>query len=507
MKKMIQISLFLSCSTVYFSQVGINTNTPEATLDIRAKNHNGTVTANDGILVPRVNNLASAGSINGQLVYLTANNGSFTKGFHYWDGSIWVPISGDSSKDSWIDGVGNTNSSNNIVIGSNSGSDYAKLDIQSTNKGILLPRMNLTSATMDLNADGDNNIANQPVGLIVFNTGTTIRSGFYFWNGTEWRTLDNSTAEAPIITNILCDAAVLTPSTYTSGVAYSGTLLVPYENGNGGTYAGGTSVVANGITFTLQGNKLEYGSGNLVFKAVGTPSSSSPVMTNILMNNSLIPFMPSSYSCTVKVGESSVENKVSAVMGPLAYYGNYIIDNTGFTPGAVNDKVYEKIVTSPDGKFSVRLGTVEGYALQYADLTIRNNTGTNQTIIWNFGDNFITNGYLSYASNASVIPGDGKWYGNNNGSPATPESSAFYAIPSSGSTVTSLTSYYGWADQDVYNGAPEFRRYTWTTSNTSDQTIYNLEFMMGAPNPTALANDANCAQTKVYLKIEQIKAN
>lgn len=35
------------------SQVGINTPTPEATLDVRAKNHLGTVSTKDGLLVPQ----------------------------------------------------------------------------------------------------------------------------------------------------------------------------------------------------------------------------------------------------------------------------------------------------------------------------------------------------------------------------------------------------------------------------------------------------------------------
>lgn len=74
------------------AQVGINTNTPEATLDIRAKNHTGSlpgaVTSDDGVLVPRVTALSVNGTINGQLVYLVADAGGFTKGFHYWNGTV-----------------------------------------------------------------------------------------------------------------------------------------------------------------------------------------------------------------------------------------------------------------------------------------------------------------------------------------------------------------------------------------------------------------------------------
>ncbi len=85
---------FLLAYTFAFAQVGINTTSPETTLDIRAQNHNGAVTATDGILVPRINNLGVDGSVNGQLVYLTADDTTYgySKGFHYWDGLQWEAI-------------------------------------------------------------------------------------------------------------------------------------------------------------------------------------------------------------------------------------------------------------------------------------------------------------------------------------------------------------------------------------------------------------------------------
>lgn len=122
MKKNIKsTALFLGFSTFAFGQVGINTNTPEATFDIRGKNDTGTngvavpgaVTAKDGMLVPRVSNLAASGSVNGQLVYLVANTTTpaFTKGFYYWDGTVWTGFSsagGDTTDDAWINDTTNT---------------------------------------------------------------------------------------------------------------------------------------------------------------------------------------------------------------------------------------------------------------------------------------------------------------------------------------------------------------------------------------------------------------
>lgn len=87
--------------TGLYSQVGISTNSPLTTLDVRGVNHEGAVTAKDGITVPRVNKLETGGTEKGQLVFLivddTVNN--YTKGFHYWDGLKWAPL--DTVKEPW----------------------------------------------------------------------------------------------------------------------------------------------------------------------------------------------------------------------------------------------------------------------------------------------------------------------------------------------------------------------------------------------------------------------
>lgn len=90
-------------SSYVSGQVGINTTSPESSLDVRAKNHSGStpgaVTSTDGVLVPRVNSLSVNGSVNGQLVYLVANAGGFSQGFHYWNGTTWTAL--DSTNDAW----------------------------------------------------------------------------------------------------------------------------------------------------------------------------------------------------------------------------------------------------------------------------------------------------------------------------------------------------------------------------------------------------------------------
>ena len=113
-KKLFPILAVALLSSLTYAQVGVNTTSPETTLDVRAKNHLGAVTASDGLLTPRVNALATPGSVNGQLVYLIADAGGFTKGFYYWNGTAWTPFSGggagagDPTKDAWVDNTTQT---------------------------------------------------------------------------------------------------------------------------------------------------------------------------------------------------------------------------------------------------------------------------------------------------------------------------------------------------------------------------------------------------------------
>ncbi len=89
MKRILSIIALLSFSTMIFAQIGINNTTPQSTLDVRGKNHLGPVAADDGILVPRVSDLTTNGTVNGQLVYYLGN----PKGFYYWEDDRWVQVS------------------------------------------------------------------------------------------------------------------------------------------------------------------------------------------------------------------------------------------------------------------------------------------------------------------------------------------------------------------------------------------------------------------------------
>ncbi len=72
---------------------------------------------------------------------------------------------------------------NNVGIGTSQPDESAALEINSNNKGLLMPRMSL---------EQKNNIQNPAKGLIVYQT--DMLSGFYYFDGKEWKPLTSATA-------------------------------------------------------------------------------------------------------------------------------------------------------------------------------------------------------------------------------------------------------------------------------------------------------------------------
>lgn len=87
MKQTLFSILLSSVSLSAYSQVGINIDKPQATLDIVVKNPKAP-DSSAGILIPRVSQNPAKGNEKGQLIFNTTENR-----FLFWDGASWVPIS------------------------------------------------------------------------------------------------------------------------------------------------------------------------------------------------------------------------------------------------------------------------------------------------------------------------------------------------------------------------------------------------------------------------------
>jgi hypothetical protein len=82
-------------------------------------------------------------------------------------------------------------------IGTTTPDASAKLEVASSNKGFLPPRVSLTSNT-DVTT-----ISSPAVGLLVYNLGSSgFRAGYYYWNGSNWATIVVSSGNLPIVGDV-----------------------------------------------------------------------------------------------------------------------------------------------------------------------------------------------------------------------------------------------------------------------------------------------------------------
>ncbi|MFD2566137.1 beta strand repeat-containing protein [Pseudotenacibaculum haliotis] len=217
-KKLLFISLMLTAMTS-IAQVGIGTTNPNtsAQLDI--------VSTDKGVLIPRValqsttdGSTIANGNVVSLLVFNTQTANDVVPGFYYWHNLKWNQIlniddiaSLDFSNDAFnnntttnavelntkSDGVSDRDpntqftilDAGNVGIGTASPNMSSILDLNSPNKGILIPRVALQSTADNLTISNGNALS-----LIVFNTtnNTNITPGFYYWDGLKWNQFANT---------------------------------------------------------------------------------------------------------------------------------------------------------------------------------------------------------------------------------------------------------------------------------------------------------------------------
>ncbi len=93
-KAVLTLFIALFCFGITHAQVGINTSTPNAQLDIKSSNQ-ATPSNTDGLLIPKVDAfpvINPTAAQKGMLVYLNAVSGSNQPGFYYWNNPGWIGI-------------------------------------------------------------------------------------------------------------------------------------------------------------------------------------------------------------------------------------------------------------------------------------------------------------------------------------------------------------------------------------------------------------------------------
>ena len=229
----------------------------------------------------------------------------------YWDGSQWVLSSNN---------IYNAGGSVGINAGA-SPSASAQLDITSTTKGLLPPRM--TTAQM-------NAIVSPAKGLMIYNTDCDV---YDYWNGSAWLPFP-SNASAPATPGSITGSA--TPCQNATAVAYSiaavsGASSYNWTVPSGSTIASGQGTASITVNFpTTNGNVCVTASN-----ACGTSASSCTAITL-----SALPAQPSVITGTTPVcqGNSAVAYSITNV-GGVTYTWAY--SGTGYTQasGGTNNSI------------------------------------------------------------------------------------------------------------------------------------------------------------------------
>jgi hypothetical protein len=189
MKKIFSI-LVLFCFTGFcYSQVGINTTTPNAQLDIKSSNQASPILT-DGILVPKVDVFPTGVGVNqdAMLVYLTTTIGTDLPGFYYYNHATtsWLQIgnSGSEKIDDLLDGKSDsdgTNDGSSIFLGVGAGQSDDSSDNRSIGIGSLALTNSVTgyaNVATGVNAMQSNTIGN-------YNTALGYATLFYNIDGSD----------------------------------------------------------------------------------------------------------------------------------------------------------------------------------------------------------------------------------------------------------------------------------------------------------------------------------
>lgn len=85
-----------------------------------------------------------------------------------------------------------------VGVGTPNPKASAMLDVDATDKGLLIPRITLTSTTVFAPITGE-----EVEGLLVYNVGTAIPQGFYYWKNQKWNQVVDQVDLEQTITNIV----------------------------------------------------------------------------------------------------------------------------------------------------------------------------------------------------------------------------------------------------------------------------------------------------------------
>lgn len=386
MKKFITIAVSL-CNLSLFSQVGINTTKPKATLDVTAKTTDGS--RPEGFIAPRLTGdqikaaddqyqTAQTGTIayatSAATIPRTIKTAGITEpGYYYFDGAVWKSLSMGSATASVVSDC-NTNGftgsyTNGTAMASN------KFSVTITNNSFTTATIAFQTSDLALNgvpgitvasvAPANATLISGQSQLIEYTlSGTPTSSGTLM--GT-WAKLSLNCAKTvaviePPITSLDC-AGASKNGNLTGGLAANGvSAVISYGGGDGSGYSDQTisSTGVTGLTATLVAGNFTPG-GSLTYNITGTPSGGGTASFPISIGGKSCTLNFTVNNTPVVTCGSTTQFPAGTLINNTAYTGSYTMSYTGATVG----------VSYPAQTF-----TVNGLTLERSAGTFTSTSGT-----------------------------------------------------------------------------------------------------------------------------------